>query len=88
MRFADAMLLPLKMGKGAISQGMWTPEAGQRKGMDSLLEPPEVMQSSQCLDFSSGKLISGFLISRTVSSMFQVTKLVTFSYGNNRKLIY
>lgn len=66
MRFADAMLLALKMGKGAISQEMWTPEAGQGKGMDSLPEPPDVMQSSQCLDFSSVKLFSGFLISRTV----------------------
>lgn len=64
MRFADAMLLTSKMGKGAISQEMWTPEAGQGKGMGSPLEPPKVMQSSQCLDFCSVKLISGLLISR------------------------
>lgn len=50
-RLEDAVLLALKMEKGAVSQGVQVPlEAGKGKNPNSILEPPEGTQSCKHLD--------------------------------------
>ena len=55
--FQDATLLALRVEEEATSQGKQTASRSWKgKGVDSLIEPPEGMQSCQHLDFKTSDL--------------------------------